>query len=72
MNTRREDTRPKWWQFPWKEIGSFTLGASILLWETVGETQAQAILVGAGLALIGVTGVGAVQRAVKRKLEDVP
>lgn len=60
------ETRPRWWQFPWREIASFILGAFILVWQTVLEQQAQALLVGAGVALIGVTTSGAIQRAVKR------
>lgn len=65
MNERR----PKWWQFPWREIASFTLGATILLEQTVGEEQPKAILVGAALALMGVTGVGSARRAILRALD---
>lgn len=63
--------RPKWWQFPWREIGSFLLGSFILLWQTTLEERPQALLVGAGLALVGVTGAGAIQRAVKRAIGGV-
>lgn len=60
--------RPRWWEFPWREIGSFGLGAFLLVWQAAFEEHAQALLVGAGLACIGVTGAGAIQRAVKRAI----
>lgn len=60
------DDRPKWWQLPWREIASFVLGAFLLVWQTVLEQHAQALIIGAGLALCGVTAAGAIQRAVKR------
>lgn len=63
------EQRPKWWQFPWKEIASFALGALILLEQTVAEEQPKAILVGAALALMGVTGVGSARRAILRALD---
>jgi len=68
--TGQPEQRPKWWQFPWREMGSFALGAFILIWQTSIETQAQPILVGAGVALIGVTGTGAVQRALRRVVKE--
>ena len=67
-----QEVRPKWWQFPWREIWAGSLGGFILLWQVVVEDHAQPLLVGAGLALLGVTGSGAVQRAVRRALGDGP
>ena len=72
MSDGRPPNRPPWWQLPWREIVSCTTGAFILLWQTVLEDQAQALLVGAGLALIGVTGTGAIQRAVRRVTDKEP
>lgn len=69
MTGRRDTKPPQWWQLPWKEIGSFVVGTSILLWQTALEDEAQLILVGAALALMGVTGAGTVQRALRRRLE---
>lgn len=65
-----KETRPAWWQFPWREIGSFALGSFILIWQTTFESSAQPILVGAGVALVGVTGAGAVQRAIRRVTKE--
>lgn len=64
------DGPPRWWQFPWREIGSFVLGAFLLIWQNSLEDHPQPILVGAGLALIGVTGTGAVQRAIRRVVKE--
>ncbi len=69
MSTSTRQHRPPWWQLPWREIGSFTLGAYVLVWQTSFESSAQPILVGAGCALVGVVGTGAIQRAVKRAVE---
>jgi hypothetical protein len=67
---QRPQDRPRWWQFPWREIWAGALGGFILLWQTTIEAHPTPLLVGAGLALVGVTGTGAIQRAVKRALGD--
>lgn len=66
------DDRPRWWQFPWREIVCVTVGAFTLIWQVALEEQGQALFVGAGLALMGVGGTGAVQRAVKRVTNGKP
>lgn len=62
----REPKAPKWFQFPWHEIASFVLGGFLLIWQNSVEDTPQPVLVGAGLALCGVAGAGAVQRLVRR------
>lgn len=62
----REVGPPKWFRFPWHETFSFILGAFMLIWQTALEDQKSALIVGAGLALCGVAGSGAIQRGVRR------
>lgn len=47
-----------------RNVASFTLGAFILTWQTVWEQEAQAVLVGAALALIGVPAVDIITRKI--------
>ena len=61
---------PRWWQLPWRVIVSFPLGAGMLIYETVFDANRSALIVGAGLALCGVTGTGVIQKYVKRRLEE--
>lgn len=60
------DDRPKWWQLPWREIICTLVGAFMLLWQTVLDANKSPLIVGAGLALLGVSGTGLIQRATKR------
>lgn len=70
MRPIRGDEPPRWWQLPWREIVAVVVGAAMLMWQTVAVDSAQPALVGAGLALIGVGGVGSAQRAIRRKLGE--
>lgn len=57
-NGRRRQAEA-WWPLL-RDMGSFALGAGILVAQTLVEAP-EPLLVGAGLALIGVTGTGRVQ-----------
>lgn len=55
-----------WWPLA-RDIAAFLLGSSILLWQTVVEQEAQAVLVTAATALLGLPIVGQVQRSARKK-----
>jgi hypothetical protein len=56
----------RWWPLL-RDVVSFTVGAAIILWQTVEVTTAQPILVGFGAASMGITGVGRLQEWLRRK-----
>jgi uncharacterized membrane protein HdeD (DUF308 family) len=45
-----------------RDIITFCTGVTVLLWQTVLESQAQSVLVGAALVLMGVLPVSAILR----------
>ena len=70
MRPNQGNGPPRWWQLPWREIVAVVVGAAMLLWQTVAVDSSDPAIVGAGLALIGVGGVGSAQRAIRRRLEE--
>lgn len=55
-------------QIRWRELGTFLIGAFILLWQTVAEPQPEPWLVIAGLALMGEPGIRAVQSVLQGRM----
>ena len=58
----------RWWP-PVRDIGAFLLGTFILIHQEVWRASAQPWLVAAGLACLGITGSGAIQRYLLSKLD---
>lgn len=55
----------------YRDIGAFVLGSFMLIWQTVFEENAQAILVLTGFGALGIAGSGVAQRILaQRFLEE--
>lgn len=63
---QRRLTVESWWPVA-RDIAAFLLGSAILAWQTVVEQEAQAVLVTAATALLGLPIVGQVQRSARKK-----
>lgn len=72
MSQRETESRgERLWQIWWpklRDVGGFTLGSFILVWQTVYETSAQIVLVVAGIALLGVPASAKASRWLEERL----
>jgi hypothetical protein len=63
--TRRRVTAEEWWPLL-RDVAAFCLGGAILVTQAMSE-HPDPVIVGAGVALVGVTGSGRIQEWVRRR-----